>query len=103
MPHGPAAGGKLQPVPGARPVTFQTPAALAALPLAAVPWLLHRWSLSRRKPVPFPSLELLRAALRASFGRTILSQRLLLAARTLLALSLVLLASGPVLRGSKSA
>lgn len=79
-------------------LSFLHPAALAALPLAAAPWLLHRWSLSKAVKRPFPTLELLRAALRASFSSSVLSHRLLLVLRTLFVLLLVLLLSRPVLR-----
>jgi hypothetical protein len=82
-------------------LSFQNPAALAALPAAAIPYLLHRWSLSRAKPLPFPSLELLREALRSSFFSAVLSHRILLLLRTLLALALVLWLSRPVLRSGE--
>jgi hypothetical protein len=80
-----------------------SPWALAALPLTLAPWLLHRWSLSKAKPYPFPTLELLRAALRASYASSVLSHRVLLLLRTLLALALVFLASRPVLRWGRGA
>ncbi len=76
-------------------LSFQAPWALAALPLAAAPWLLHRWALSRTRPLSFPSIELLRAALRASLSTSLLSHRLLLILRTALVLALVLLFSRP--------
>jgi len=84
-------------------LSFLIPWALAALPLALAPWFLHRWSLSKAKPYPFPTLELLRAALRASYASSILSHRVLLLLRTLLVLALVFLASRPVLRWGRGA
>src|SRR5262245_57614089 len=79
-------------------ISFLSPWGLLALPLAAAPWILHRWSASKARLQPFPALDLLRAAQRSSFASSVLSHRLLLAARTLLMFFLAMFLSRPVLR-----
>lgn len=77
--------------------TFLSPAFLWALPLALGPLILH-W-LSRAKPRPrvFPSLELVRAALKSQIYRSRLQNILLLIARCLLLAALALLFSRPMM------
>ena len=78
-------------------IGFLQPWLLAALPLAALPLLLHL--VARREPptVTFPAVRYLQDATREHQRRLRLRNLLLLLARTLLVLSLVLAAAGPTL------
>ena len=78
-------------------IGFLQPWVLAALPLAALPLLLHL--LARREPptVAFPAVRYLLDATREHQRRLRLRHWLLLAVRTLLALALILAAAGPTL------
>lgn len=78
-------------------IAFLHPWLLAALPLAALPLLLHL--LARRDPptVAFPAVRYLLDATREHQRRLRLRHWLLLAVRTLLALALLLAAAGPTL------
>jgi hypothetical protein len=76
-------------------ISFLHPWVLAALPLAALPVILHL--LARREPptVAFPSVRYLRTATEEHQRRLKLQHWLLLLLRTLLILALVLVAAGP--------
>ena len=78
-------------------IGFLQPWLLAALPLAALPLLLHL--VARREPptVSFPAVRYLQEATREHQRRLRLRNLLLLIARTLLVLALVLAAAGPTL------
>lgn len=78
-------------------IGFLQPWVLAALPLAALPLILHL--LARREPptVAFPAVRYLVDATREHQRRLRLRHLLLLAVRTLLALALILAAAGPTL------
>jgi hypothetical protein len=78
-------------------IGFLQPWLLAALPLAALPLLLHL--VARREPptVTFPAVRYLQEATREHQRRLRLRNLLLLIARTLLVLALVLAAAGPTL------
>ncbi len=78
-------------------IGFLQPWLLAALPLAALPLVLHL--LARREPptVAFPAVRYLVDATREHQRRLRLRHWLLLAVRTLLVLALVLAAAGPTL------
>ena len=76
-------------------ISFLHPWVLAALPLAALPIILHL--LARREPptIAFPSVRYLRTATEEHQRRLKLQHWLLLLLRTLLILALVLVAAGP--------
>lgn len=76
-------------------ISFLHPWVLAALPLAALPVILHL--LARREPptVAFPSVRYLRTATEEHQRRLKLQHWLLLLIRTLLILALILVAAGP--------
>ena len=78
-------------------IGFLQPWLLAALPLAALPLLLHL--VARREPptVTFPAVRYLQEATREHQRRLRLRNLLLLITRTLLVLALVLAAAGPTL------
>ncbi|HEX4048518.1 MAG TPA: DUF4159 domain-containing protein, partial [Elusimicrobiota bacterium] len=84
-------------------MSFAFPAALWALPAAALPLAIHLLSRRAARRLPFSDLTLLAAIEARSRPRSRLRELLLLAARTLLILALVLAAAGPVARGSAAA
>ena len=84
-------------------MSFALPAALWALPAAALPLAIHLLSRRAARKQPFSDLTLLAAIDARSRPRSRLRELLLLAARTLLILALVLAAAGPVARGSSTA
>ena len=77
---------------------FSYPWALALLPLAAIPPLLHLLKRRRSQRVPFPSLMLLKDARTLVWRRYRLEELLLLAVRTLLVLALVAMLAQPMAR-----
>src|SRR6185312_12469471 len=91
--------GRLAP---ARRMSFALPAALWALPAAALPLAIHLLSRRAARRQTFSDLTLLASLDARSRPRSRLRELLLLAARTLLILALVLAAAGPVARGSSS-
>ena len=84
-------------------MSFAFPAALWALPAAALPLAIHLLSRRAARKLPFSDLTLLVAIDARSRPRSRLRELLLLMARTLLILALVLAAAGPVARGSSAA
>ncbi len=80
-------------------IGFQNPWALALLPLAALPWLLHLLRRRRFRKVPFPSLMLLDERRNMVWRRYRLEEILLLIIRTLLVLGLVAALARPWVRG----
>lgn len=84
-------------------MNFALPAALWALPAAALPLAIHLLSRRSARRQTFSDLTLLASIDARSRPRSRLRELLLLAARTLLILALVLAAAGPVARGSSSA
>ena len=76
-------------------IGFLHPWVLAALPLAALPIILHL--LKRREPptVPFPAVRYLRTATEEHQRRFRLQNWLLLLVRSLLIVALILAAAGP--------
>lgn len=76
-------------------ISFLHPWVLVALPLAALPLILHL--LARREPptIAFPSVRYLRTATEEHQRRLKLQHWLLLLLRTLLILALILVAAGP--------
>jgi len=78
---------------------FQNPWALALLPLAAVPWLLHLMRRRRFRRTPFPSLMLLADQRTMVWRRYRLEELLLLAVRTALVAILVVMLARPLVRG----
>src|SRR5579883_663206 len=84
-------------------MTFLTPAALWALPLAAGPLLFHLFAKRQAARTPFSDLTLLSRALARALPRTRLKQWLLLLARTAMILGLVGAYAGPVVEGSGAA
>lgn len=75
--------------------SFQNPAALFFLPLAALPLLIHLLRHNKAKVVPFPSIILLRSTHTKTWKRSRLQEWLLLLVRTVILLLLVLLMAGP--------
>jgi hypothetical protein len=76
-------------------LSFQNPAGLLLLPLAAAPLIIHWLQREKSRVIPFPSVQLLKAAPSRSWRRERIRQWLLLATRALLLLCLILLISGP--------
>jgi len=76
-------------------ISFQNPAALLFLPLAALPAVIHLFRHNRAKVIPFPSVILLRSTLTRTWRRSRLQEWLLLITRTIILLLLVLLMAGP--------
>jgi hypothetical protein len=83
-------------------MSFATPAALWALPAAALPLAIHLLSRRAARVLPFSDMTLLAAIVARARPRSRLRELLLLAARTLLILALILAAAGPVARGSSA-
>ena len=84
-------------------MNFALPAALWALPAAALPLAIHLLSRRAARRQTFSDLTLLASIDARSRPRSRLRELLLLAARTLLILALILAAAGPVARGSSAA
>jgi len=84
-------------------MSFAFPAALWALPAAALPLAIHLLSRRAARRQVFSDLTLLASIDARSRPRSRLRELLLLAARTVLILALILAAAGPVARGSSSA
>lgn len=84
-------------------MSFANPAALWALPAAALPLLIHLLARRSARRLPFSDLTLLAAIEARSRPRSRLREALLLAARCGLLAALVLAAAGPVARGDASA
>lgn len=76
-------------------ISFQNPAGLLLLPLAAAPLVIHWLQRERAKVISFPSVQLLKAVPSRSWRRDRIRQWMLLAARVMLLLCLILLISGP--------
>lgn len=81
-------------------IGFLHPSALAALPLAGLPVAVHLWGKARARPTPFSALDLLRDAAHTRFSTEKIRRWLLLAARTLLLLSLILFLAKPNFSGA---
>jgi len=79
---------------------FASPAMLGWLAVAAVPILLHLWSKSRYREVPWAAMEYLLDAVRRSSCRVQFENWLLLLIRTLLVALIVLAVAGPFFAGS---
>ncbi|MDP3541090.1 MAG: DUF4159 domain-containing protein [Elusimicrobiota bacterium] len=82
---------------------FGFPAALWALPLAALPIVLHLLSRRAARRVSFPDLTLLRAVDARARPKARLREMLLLAARCVLLAALVFAAAAPARRGDAAA
>lgn len=80
--------------------SFQNPAALFFLPLAALPLVIHLFRHQRAKVVLFPSIILLRTAHTKTWKRSRLQEWLLLLIRTMILLLLVLLMAGPSVKAA---
>jgi len=80
-------------------VRFGFPAALWALPLAALPVILHLLSRRAARVVRFSDLTLLKSVDARARPKARLREALLLAARCLLLAALILAAAGPTRRG----
>lgn len=78
---------------------FGFPAALWALPLAALPVVLHLLSRRSARKIPFSDLTLLKALDARARPKARLREILLMAARCVLLAALVLAAAGPARRG----
>ena len=76
-------------------ISFQNPAALFFLPLAALPLVIHLLRHNRARVIPFPSIILLKSTHTKTWKRSRLQEWLLLLVRTLVLLLLVLLMAGP--------
>ncbi len=76
-------------------ISFQNPAALFFLPLAALPLVIHLLWHNKAKVIPFPSIILLRSTHTKTWKRSRLQEWLLLLVRTIILLLLVLLMAGP--------
>ncbi|MDQ7797324.1 MAG: BatA domain-containing protein [Candidatus Edwardsbacteria bacterium] len=76
-------------------ISFQNPAALFFLPLAAMPLVIHLLWHNKAKVIPFPSIILLRSTHTKTWKRSRLQEWLLLLVRTIILLLLVLLMAGP--------
>ncbi|MBU1355206.1 MAG: BatA and WFA domain-containing protein [Candidatus Edwardsbacteria bacterium] len=81
-------------------ISFQNPAALFFLPLAALPLVIHLLRHNKARVVPFPSIILLRSTHTKTWKRSRLQEWLLLLVRTLILLLLVLLMAGPSVKAS---
>ena len=80
-------------------MTFLQPALLFALPLIALPVVIHLIHLHRRRTVKWAAMMFLLAAQRMNKGFSKLRQYLILAARTLAVLAIILVASRPLAGG----
>ncbi len=76
-------------------ISFQNPAALFFLPLAALPLVIHLFRHHRAKVIPFSSILLLKSTHTKTWKRSRLQEWLLLAVRTMILLLLVMLMAGP--------
>lgn len=81
-------------------MTFLNPLLLFGLAAAAIPVLIHLFSLRKLKTVEFSSLRFLRELQKTRMRRLRVRQILLLVLRTLLVVCLVLAFARPALRGS---
>jgi hypothetical protein len=81
-------------------MTFLTPLLLLALPLGAIPFLLHLLSSVRAKETPFPTLRLLRITMEKTSRRRRIQQWLLLLVRSALLVLLVVTVAEPVSRAA---
>jgi hypothetical protein len=75
--------------------SFQNPAALFFLPLAALPLVIHLLRQNRARVITFPSVILLRSTRTKTWRRSRLQEWLLLLVRTMILLLLVMLMAGP--------
>ena len=82
-------------------MSYLAPAALWALPLAALPALIHLLSRARRKFLEFPAVEELADVVESNARASRLREKLLLLLRTALIAAVVLLAARPY-RGSEA-
>jgi len=79
-------------------VSFLFPAFLWALPLMIAPWILHRLTQNRPRPLPFSSIELIRLSVQTRLYRSRLKNILLLLVRCAMIAALIFLFARPVLR-----
>ena len=80
-------------------MTFLQPWMLIALPLLALPIIIHLVHLRRHQTVPWAAMRFLLAATKMASGLSKLKQYLILAMRTLAIATLVLFASRPLISG----
>ncbi len=80
-------------------MTFLQPAILWALPLVALPVIIHLLNRLRHKPRPWAAMQFLRAANRSSTSHARLKQWLILLFRTLAVLALILFVARPLAGG----
>jgi hypothetical protein len=80
-------------------MTFLQPWMLIALPLLALPIIIHLVHLRRHQTVPWAAMRFLLAATKMASGLSKLKQYLILAMRTLAVATLVLFASRPLVSG----
>ncbi|XZE17890.1 BatA domain-containing protein [Pirellulaceae bacterium SH449] len=80
-------------------MTFLQPWMLLALPLIAIPIIIHLVHLRRHQTLPWAAMRFLLAATKMASGLSKLKQYLILALRTLVIATLVLLASRPLASG----
>jgi hypothetical protein len=80
-------------------MTFLQPWMLFALPLLALPIIIHLVHLRRHQTVPWAAMRFLLAATKMASGLSKLKQYLILALRTLAVATLVLFASRPLISG----
>ncbi|MCU0712275.1 MAG: BatA domain-containing protein [Pirellula sp.] len=80
-------------------MTFLQPWMLLALPLLALPIIIHLVHLRRHQTVPWAAMRFLLAATKMASGLSKLKQYLILALRTLAIATLVLFASRPLISG----
>ena len=81
-------------------MTFLNPLVLIGLVAAAIPILLHLFSLRKLRTIEFSTLTFIKELQRTKIRRLKLRQLLLLILRTLIVLTLVLAFARPTLRGS---
>ena len=80
-------------------MSFLIPQVLWALPMAALPLILHLMSRLTTRTVPFSALRFLKAMEHESIQRLRWRQWLIIAIRTLMLLMLILLLSRPIVQG----
>lgn len=80
-------------------MTFLQPWMLLALPLLALPIIIHLVHLRRHQTVPWAAMRFLLAATKMASGLSKLKQYIILALRTLAVATLVLFASRPLISG----
>lgn len=80
-------------------MTFLQPWMLIALPLLALPIIIHLVHLRRHQTVPWAAMRFLLAATKMASGLSKLKQYIILALRTLAVATLVLFASRPLISG----